>query len=63
VVCCESWKLNENEKNYPTHDPVLVAMIHALKMWRHYLIYRMFTLMSDHSGLQYLFDQVNLNGR
>jgi len=30
-------------------------------MWRHYLLGRRFSLMSDHSGLRYLFDQPNLD--
>ena len=32
VVCYESWKLNDQEHNYPTHDLELEAVIHALKM-------------------------------
>ena len=56
VVCYESWKLNEHEKNYLTHDLELTSIIHALKMWRHYLLGRRFVLMSDHIGLRYLFD-------
>ena len=36
-------------------------IIHALKMWRNYLISKRFVLMIDHSGLRYLFDQPNLN--
>lgn len=61
VVCYESQNLNENGKNYPTHDIELASIIHALMMWRHYLLRRMFVLMSDHIGLRYLFDQLNLN--
>ena len=45
------------------HDLVLTTIIHALKMWRHYLLGMRFTLMSDHIGLRYLFDQPNLNAR
>ena len=63
VVCYESWKLNEHEKNYLTHDLELRVMIHALKMWRHYLLGMRFVLMSDHIGLRYLFDQSNMNVR
>lgn len=48
VVCYESQKLNKNEKNYPTHDLELAIIIHALKMWRHYLLGRRFVLMSGH---------------
>jgi len=63
VVCYESRKLNEYEHNYVTHDLELVAIIHALKMWRQCLLGRRFVLMSDHNGLRYLFDQTNLNAR
>ena len=44
-----------------THDLELAAIIHALNMWRHCLLGRRFTLMSDHNGLRYLFDQPYLN--
>ncbi len=50
-------------KIYPLHDLELATIIHALKMWRHYLLGRIFLLMSDHIGLRYLFDQPNLNAR
>ena len=60
VVCYESQKLNEHDKNYLTHNLELEVIIHALNMWRHYLLGRWFVPMSDHSGLRYLFDQLNL---
>jgi len=63
VVAYESRKLKQHEKNYATHDLELVDIIHALKMWRHYLIGRRFMLMSDNISLKYLFDQPNLNAR
>jgi hypothetical protein len=63
VVCYESKKLNEHEVNYVAHDLDLVAIVHALKMWRHYLLGRKFILMTDHYGLQHLFDQPKLNAR
>jgi len=63
VVCDKSRKLNEHEHKYPKHDLELATIIHASKMWKHYLMGRRFTLINDHSGLQYLLDQLNLNGR
>jgi len=45
------------------HDIELAMIIHAFNMWRHYLLGRIFTLMTDHNGLRYLFDQLNLNAR
>jgi len=52
VVCYESRKLNKHNHNYMTHDLELLAIIHELKMWRHYLLGRRFILMSDHSELK-----------
>ena len=62
VVCYESRKL-EHENNYATHDLELAAIVHALKMWRHYIMGRKFELRTDHCGLKYLFDQPTLNAR
>ena len=56
-------KKKEHKKNYSMRDLELAAIIHALKMWRYYLMGRRSTLMSDHTGLRYLFDQPNLNAR
>jgi hypothetical protein len=63
VICYESRKLNKHEVNYVTHDLELAVIVHALKMWRHYLLGRKFVLMTDHYGLRYLFDQPKLNAR
>jgi hypothetical protein len=38
VVCYASRQLRKHAENYPTHDLELVAVVHALKIWRHYLI-------------------------
>jgi hypothetical protein len=61
VVCYESRKLKEHERHYETHDLKLLAKVHALNMWRHYLMGKIFELRIDHSGLKYLFDQPTLN--
>jgi hypothetical protein len=46
-----------------THDLELATIVHALKMWRYYLLGRRFVLMTDHCGLRHLFDQPKLNAR
>jgi hypothetical protein len=63
VIFYESIKLNEHEVDYVTHDMELATIVHAIKMWRHYLLGRIFLLMTDYSGLRYLFDQPKLNVR
>jgi hypothetical protein len=37
VIAYASRALRPHEQNYPTHDLELVAVVHALKIWRHYL--------------------------
>ncbi|MCO5573119.1 hypothetical protein L7F22_026884 [Adiantum nelumboides] len=41
-VAFTSRKLRIHEKNYLTHDLELLAIVHALKLWRHYLLGRRF---------------------
>ena len=46
-----------------TCDLELAAVIHALKMWQHYIINIKFLLLMDNSGVKYLFSQPDLNAR
>jgi hypothetical protein len=61
VVCYASRQLRKHEKNYPTHDLELAAVVHALKIWRHYLIGNRCEIYSDHKSLKYIFTQIALN--
>ena len=63
VVCYESIKLKDHENKYATHDLELASIVHALNMWRHYLMGRKFDLRTTHSCLKYLFDHPTLNAR
>jgi hypothetical protein len=63
VICYESRKLKEHEKNYVTHDLELAAIVHALREWRHYLVGRRFKLRTEHNNMKYLFDQPTLNAK
>jgi len=55
VVCHESINLKENEMNYCTHDMDVTTIIHALKMWRSYLMGKRFELQTYHNRLKHLF--------
>jgi hypothetical protein len=63
VACYESRKLKEYERNYATHDLELAVIVHALKMWRHYLMGKKFKLRRYNCGLKHLFGQATLNVR
>lgn len=47
--------------NYPTHDLELVAMIHAMKIWKNYLLGQKSDIYTDHKKFKYIFTQLNLN--
>ncbi len=63
VVAYASRQLKNHERNYPTHDLELAAVVFALKIWRHHLYGCTFDVFSDHKSLKYLFDQKELNMR
>jgi hypothetical protein len=51
VVAYSSRQLKIHEKNYPTHDLELAAVVHALKTWRHYLYGQKCDIYIDHKSL------------
>jgi hypothetical protein len=63
VIAYASRQLRRHEEHYPTHDLKLLAVVHALKMWRHYLLGNVVHIYTDHKSLKYLFTQPNLNMR
>jgi hypothetical protein len=63
VVAYASRQLRKHEEKYLTHDLELAAMVHALKIWRHYIIGKRCEVYSDHNSLKYIFTQPDLNLR
>ncbi|WVZ76442.1 hypothetical protein U9M48_024418 [Paspalum notatum var. saurae] len=63
VIAYASRQLRKHELNYPTHDLELAAVVHALKIWRHYLYGQRCEIYTDHKSLKYIFTQNELNMR
>ena len=61
VISYASRNLMVHEKNYPTHDLELAAVVLALKIWRHYLYGVHVDVFTNHKSLQYVFTQKELN--
>ena len=61
VIAYASRQLKKHEVNYPTHDLELAAVVHALKIWRHYLLGNKVHIFIDHKSL--IFTQFELNMR
>ncbi|CAA0811865.1 Uncharacterized mitochondrial protein AtMg00860, partial [Striga hermonthica] len=63
VVSYASRQLKPHDHNYPTQNLELAAVVHALKIWRHYLYGGRCEIFTDHKSLQYIFTQQELNMR
>ena len=63
VIAYASRQLRPHEKNYPTHDLGLAAVVFALKIWRHYLYGEKCDVYTDRKSLKYIFTQKALNMR
>jgi hypothetical protein len=61
VIAYASRQLKHHEEHYPTYDLELAVVVHALKIWRHYLLGNTCHIYSDHKSLKYIFTQSKLN--
>ena len=48
---------------YAVHDLELAAVVHALKLWRHYLLGKRFLLLTYNTCVKNMFTQLGLNTR
>ena len=60
-IAYESRKLNDTERRYPVHDKEMTAIIHCLRLWRHYLLGSRFTIMTDNVATSYFQNQKKLS--
>ena len=63
VIAYASRQLKVHERNYPTHDLELAAVMFSLKVWQHYLYGVKCEVFTDHRSLQHVFNQKDLNLR
>jgi hypothetical protein len=61
VIAYASRALRPHDQNYRTHDLELEVVVHALKIWRHYLMGAHCNIYTDHKSLKYIFTQADLN--
>jgi hypothetical protein len=55
VIAYGSRQLKKHERNYPTHDLELAAVVFALKFWRHYLYGETYDIYTGHKSIKYIF--------
>jgi hypothetical protein len=61
VIAYISRKFRRHEENYAMHYLELLAIVYALRVWRHYVIGRKFELKMDHYRLLPIFMQSDMN--
>ena len=53
--------LHEQEKNLGIYEKELLAVIHALDSWKHYLLGTSFVIHTDHQSIKYFMTQTKLS--
>ncbi|KAK3029414.1 hypothetical protein RJ639_039758 [Escallonia herrerae] len=63
LVAYESRKLNEAERRYTTHEKELLAVVHCLRIWRHYLLGSSFIVRTDNTAVSHFLSQSKLTSK
>ena len=61
VVAYESRVLQAPERSLQIYEKEMLAVIHALSTWKHYLLGADFTVQTDHQSLRYFLTQSKLS--
>ncbi|KAJ7975820.1 Retrotransposon protein, putative, Ty3-gypsy subclass [Quillaja saponaria] len=59
-VAYESHKLSQAERRYTAQEKEMLAVIHCLRVWRHYLLGSRFIVKTDNTGVSHFFTQPKL---
>ena len=60
-VAYESRKLNDTEKRYSAHEKDLLAVVHYLMLWKHYLLGSWFLVKTDNTAVSHFLNQPKLS--
>ncbi|MCO5603410.1 hypothetical protein L7F22_057560 [Adiantum nelumboides] len=63
VVAYESRRLHSNEQSLGIYEKELLAVMHALNTWKHYLLGMPFIIQMDHQSLKYFMSQTKISDK
>lgn len=52
-IAYESRKLNQAERKYAAHEKELLAVVHCLRTWRHYILGSRFVVKTDNTAVSF----------
>ena len=62
-VAFESKKLSDVERRWPTHEKEMLAVVHCLKLWQHYLGLEYTKMYTDNVSLRYFETQPKITSK
>ncbi|KAL2251721.1 UNVERIFIED_CONTAM: Gag-Pol polyprotein [Sesamum indicum] len=62
-VAFESRKLKDAERRYSMHEKELMAVVHCVRLWRHYLLGSPFVVRTDNTAVSHFMSQPKLTSR
>ncbi|KAL2246590.1 UNVERIFIED_CONTAM: Transposon Tf2-12 polyprotein [Sesamum indicum] len=62
-VAFESRKLKDAERRYSVHEKELLAVVHCVRLWRHYLLGSPFVVRTDNTAVSHFMSQPKLTSR
>src|SRR5215212_3810604 len=62
-IAFELRKLSKAKENYAVHEKEILAIVHSIKLWRHYLEGHEFQVITDHQSLTYFQTQPTFSKR
>ena len=62
-IAFESRKLNEAERRYTAQEKELLAVLHCLRAWRHYLLGSRFVVKTDNTAVSHFLTQPKLTAK
>ncbi|RXY01996.1 hypothetical protein DD576_30230 [Klebsiella pneumoniae] len=63
AIAYESRRLNSDERVLGIYEKEVLAVLHALDTWKHYLLRTPFILPNDHESLKYFMTQTKLSDK
>ena len=63
LITCMSKKLNSADRNHPTHEREFIALLQALRHWRHYVLGPHVVAYTDNVALRHYKTALNLSPR